>query len=89
MTFDPHLNEVIKGEKDRRYLTPLASKIEKMAAIGVDKLFVIHLNLPFASLTALEFINQYILGLKAKHIVVGFDFTFGFKALGTVDYLQK
>lgn len=89
MTFDPHPNEVIKLEKDRRYLTPLDSKIERMAAIGVDKLFVIKFNLSFASLPPSDFIKQYILGLHAKHIVVGFDFTFGNKAEGTVDYLQK
>ncbi|MED1470540.1 FAD synthetase family protein [Bacillus salipaludis] len=89
MTFNPHPNEVIKLEKDRRYLTPLDSKIERMAAIGVDKLFVIKFNLSFASLPPSDFIKKYILGLQAKHIVVGFDFTFGHKAQGTVDYLQK
>ncbi|MDW7616650.1 FAD synthetase family protein [Peribacillus simplex] len=89
MTFDPHPNEVIKLEKDLRYLTPLALKIERMAAIGVDKLFVIKFNLSFASLLPSDFIKQYVLGLHAKHLVVGFDFTFGNKAQGTVDYLQK
>ncbi|MGG1396813.1 FAD synthetase family protein [Bacillus salipaludis] len=88
MTFDPHPNEVIKLEKDRRYLTPLDSKIERMAAIGVEKLFVIKFNLSFASLPPSDFIKQYILGLQAKHIVVGFDFTFGNKAAGTIEYLQ-
>ncbi|WP_260398013.1 FAD synthetase family protein [Peribacillus simplex] len=89
MTFDPHPNEVIKLEKDLRYLTPLALKIERMAAIGVDKLFVIKFNLSFASLQPSDFIKQYVLGLQAKHLVVGFDFTFGNKAQGTVDYLQN
>ncbi|TDL90196.1 FAD synthetase family protein [Vibrio vulnificus] len=89
MTFDPHPNEVIKWEKDLRYLTPLALKIERMAAFGVDKLFVIKFNLSLASLQPSDFIKQYVLGLQAKHIVVGFDFTFGNKAQGTVDYLQK
>ncbi len=89
MTFDPHPNEVIKWEKDLRYLTPLALKIERMAAFGVDKLFVIKFNLSLASLQPSDFIKQYVLGLQAKHIVVGFDFTFGNKAQGNVDYLQK
>jgi riboflavin kinase/FMN adenylyltransferase len=89
MTFDPHPNEVIKLEKDWRYITPLALKIERMAAIGVDKLFVIKFNLSFASLLPSDFIKQYVLGLQAKHLVVGFDFTFGKKAQGTADYLQK
>lgn len=88
MTFDPHPNEVIKSDNDWRYLTPLPSKIEKMAAMGVDKLFVIKFNLSFASLPPSDFIKQYVIDLQAKHIVVGFDFTFGYKAQGNVDYLR-
>lgn len=46
-------------------------------------------TLPFASLPASEFINQYALDLNARHIVAGFDFTFGYKAQGNVDYLRN
>ncbi|WP_419880464.1 adenylyltransferase/cytidyltransferase family protein [Peribacillus sp. B-H-3] len=89
MTFDPHPNEVIKFEKNMQYITPLPSKIEKMAALGVKRLFIVSFDLAFASLSPSDFINQYILGLQARHIVVGFDFTFGRKAQGTVDYLKE
>ncbi|MFJ7368873.1 adenylyltransferase/cytidyltransferase family protein [Lysinibacillus sp. NPDC098008] len=89
MTFDPHPSEIIKCEADRKYLTPLASKLEEMSKHGVDKVFVMNFTLPFASLPASEFINQYIINLRATHIVVGFDFTFGYKAQGNVDYLRQ
>ncbi len=89
MTFDPHPSEIIKSETDRKYLTPLSSKLEEMSKFGVDKVFVINFTFPFASLSASEFIDQYILSLNAVHIVVGFDFNFGYKAQGNVDYLKN
>ena len=89
MTFDPHPCEIIKDETDRKYITPLSSKLEEMSQIGVDKVFVMKFTSLFASLPASEFINQYIINLRATHIVVGFDFNFGYKAQGNVDYLRK
>ncbi|SDJ07930.1 FAD synthetase family protein [Alteribacillus bidgolensis] len=89
MTFFPHPNEVVKGEKNRKYLTPWSLKVKKMASIGCEKLFVVNFDKPFAALSPYQFINQYILNLQAAHVVVGFDFTFGFMAKGDTDYLQK
>src|SRR5699024_1962980 len=33
LTFSPHPDEVIKGDKNRKYITPLPQKIEKMRAL--------------------------------------------------------
>lgn len=88
MTFDPHPDEIIKHETDRRYITPLDSKLERISAFGADKIFVMNFNHPFASLPADDFIKKYIVELNAKHVVVGFDFSFGYKARGDVDYLR-
>src|SRR5699024_10232109 len=35
------------------------------------------------------FIKNYIIETNTKHVVVGFDFTFGFKAKGNVNFLRK
>lgn len=88
MTFDPHPNEIIKRDTDRRYITPLDLKLERISAFGADKIFVMKFNFPFASLPAGDFIQKYIVGLNAKRVVVGFDFTFGHKAQGDVNYLR-
>ncbi|MFM1651379.1 adenylyltransferase/cytidyltransferase family protein [Brevibacillus sp. B_LB10_24] len=88
MTFDPHPNEIIKRETDWRYITPLDSKLQRISTFGTDKIFVVTFNRSFASIPADKFIRKYIIGLHAKHIVVGFDFTFGHKAQGDVEYLR-
>lgn len=89
LTFSPHPDEVIKGKTDKKYITPLDQKIKKMAALGVDKLFVMKFDKNFASLAPADFINQYITGTNARHVVVGFDFTFGFKAQGDAKVLRR
>src|SRR5699024_2861138 len=89
LTFSPHPDEVIKGDKNRKYITPLPQKIEKMRALGVDKLFVMTFDKAFASLPPADFINYYIINTHTKHVVVGFDFTFGLKAEGDTLLLRK
>ena len=89
MTFSPHPDEIIKGDKDRKYLMPLPQKIKKMEAMGVDKLFVMTFDRTFASLPPADFIQNYIVGLNVRHVVVGFDFTFGFKAQGNTELLRR
>lgn len=89
LTFSPHPDEVIKGDKNRKYITPLREKIAKIASYGIDKLFVMNFDPHFASLPPIEFIRQYIVDMNAKHIVVGFDFTFGFKAEGDIELLKQ
>ncbi|MFD2924514.1 adenylyltransferase/cytidyltransferase family protein [Halobacillus naozhouensis] len=89
MTFDPHPDEVIKEETDRKYLTPLPAKAERLARFGCEKLFVVSFDKAFASLPPADFINDYVISLNTKNVVVGFDFTFGYKAKGDTEYLQK
>lgn len=89
MTFDPHPDEVIKGDSNRKYLMPLPQKIIKMKEFGADQLFIMNFDRAFAQLLPAEFIRKYIQESNTKHVVVGFDFTFGFKAKGNTELLAK
>lgn len=88
-TFSPHPDEVIKGEINRSYLTPLNDKINKISQFELDRLYVMKFDKQFASLPPLAFIDQYIVGMNVKHVVVGFDFTFGYKAEGNIRVLKE
>src|SRR5699024_206983 len=88
-TFSPHPDEIIKRDSDIRYLTPLEEKIDKIRKCGVDQLFVMNFDKAFASLPPLDFIEKFIAGMNVKHVVVGFDFTFGFKAEGNTTLLAE
>lgn len=88
MTFDPHPSVVLsKSEKHVQYITPLPEKIKIMEEMGIDFLFIVHFTKEFANLLPQEFIDQYVIGLNVKHVVAGFDYTYGRMGKGTMEVL--
>ncbi len=88
LTFHPHPREVLqRPKKEMRYITPLADKIKKVEALGVDVVYVVHFSREFARLTPQQFVDDYLIGLHAIHIVAGFDFTYGALGKGTMETL--
>ncbi|WP_114743634.1 bifunctional riboflavin kinase/FAD synthetase [Falsibacillus pallidus] len=78
MTFDPHPS-VVLGHKHKhlQYITPLKEKVKQIEEIGIDYVFVVRFTSAFASLSPQEFIDQYVIGLNVKHVVAGFDYSYG------------
>ncbi|PEJ60211.1 bifunctional riboflavin kinase/FMN adenylyltransferase [Bacillus sp. AFS002410] len=88
MTFDPHPSAILGNRDDAiSYLTPLALKVKWMEKLCVDQLFVVEFSEEFANLQPQEFVDQYIISLNAKHVVAGFDFSFGKYGKGNMDSL--
>jgi riboflavin kinase/FMN adenylyltransferase len=88
MTFDPHPSVVLgKTNKQVQYITPLTEKIKIIEELGINYLFIIHFTAEFANLLPQEFIDQYVIGLNVKHVVAGFDFTYGRMGKGTMETL--
>lgn len=88
MTFDPHPSVVLgKNEKHVQYITPLADKINLIQELGIDYLFIVHFTAEFANLLPQEFIDQYVIDLNVKHVVAGFDFSYGRMGKGTMEIL--
>ena len=88
MTFDPHPSVMLKKKSNPiRYITPLDDKIVIVDKLGIDYLFVVNFSEEFASLTPEQFVNQYLVGLNTRHVVAGFDFTYGHFGKGTMEAL--
>lgn len=89
MTFDPHPS-VVLGKKVQHieYITPLDEKIKVIEEMGIDYLFVVHFSTAFSSLLPQEFIDQYIIRLNVRHVVAGFDYTYGKMGKGTMETIQ-
>jgi riboflavin kinase / FMN adenylyltransferase len=88
MTFDPHPSVVLgKNEKHVQYITPLAEKINLIEELGINYLFIVHFTAKFANLLPQEFIDQYVIDLNVKHVVAGFDFSYGRMGKGTMEIL--
>lgn len=90
MTFYPHPRQIVhRYPVPVKILTPLAVKAERLQSLGVEKLYVVKFDSGFARLCAEEFVKQYILGLKCRHIVAGYDFRYGYKAQGDMERLAQ
>lgn len=79
MTFNQHPSIVFQKVPvdEMKYLTNLEQKSRLMAQFGVDYLYIVEFTSDFASLAPQAFVDQYIVGLHAKAVVAGFDYTYG------------
>lgn len=88
MTFDPHPSVVLKKNNEPiHYITPIKEKINIFNKLGIDFIFIVHFTKDFANLLPQEFVDQYIIGLNVKHVVAGFDYSYGRMGKGTMETL--
>ncbi|CEH30764.1 hypothetical protein [Aneurinibacillus migulanus] len=89
ITFFPHPKEVLSdGAHSVRYLMPFTMRQEKLERLGVDILYVVRFNPMFAALSPQQFVKDYLLALHVKHVVAGFDFTYGCRGEGNMDTIK-
>lgn len=88
MSFFPHPKSVLSnGRIEVDYLMPLEEKQKQLASLGVDYFMIVEFTLDFASLSPEQFVQDYVLGLGATHVVCGFDYTYGKKGTGNASTL--
>jgi riboflavin kinase/FMN adenylyltransferase len=87
LTFDPHPSAVVGAGAPPR-LASLDRRIELLAEAGLDAVVVEPFTRELASRTADDFVDNILLrGLRARAIVVGYDFTYGAGRAGTTEAL--
>ncbi|MGZ3443682.1 MAG: hypothetical protein ACXVDD_29370, partial [Polyangia bacterium] len=90
LTFDPHPAKVLAPSYAPPLITPLGRKLELVAQEGIDAAVVEPFDRAFAGRPADDFVRDVLVeGLGAKHVVVGYDFTFGAKRSGNVQRLRE
>ncbi|MGI8880209.1 MAG: bifunctional riboflavin kinase/FAD synthetase [Jatrophihabitans sp.] len=90
LTFDPHPSEVIRPGSHPPVLTTVPRKAELLEQLGVDALCVLPFTVTFSRLSPAEFAHETLVdGLHAATVLVGENFTFGFKAEGDVAELTR
>jgi riboflavin kinase/FMN adenylyltransferase len=90
ITFDRHPREVLSPGSEPRLLTTVERKAELIAAAGIDVLVVLPFDRDFSLIPAEDFVRDVLVhGVHARHAAMGANFTFGFKAFGTMDNLPE
>ncbi len=90
ITFDPHPSEVLRPGSHPAQLTTLTRRAELVAELGVDAFWVLPFSHEFAHVAPAEFVHELLVDrLHASAVVVGRNFTYGYKAAGDVAELQR
>jgi riboflavin kinase/FMN adenylyltransferase len=88
VTFDRHPREVLRPGKEPRLLTTVQRKADLIEEAGIDALLVLEFTEDFSRWPAEDFIVRVLVdGLHADHCAMGANFTFGYRAAGTVELL--
>jgi len=89
VTFEPHPQQVLRGQAPDLLTTP-ETKIELLAAAGVEQLWILPFTREFSLIEPEEFIQSLLVGrLNLKSVVVGGNFRFGHFARGNVKMLRS
>ena len=88
-TFDPHPVRFFKPDLPAFRLTTLDQRERLFAGAGADAMLVFRFNAELASVTAPEFVTDYLVSrIGACGVVTGEDFTFGKGRGGNIDVLK-
>jgi riboflavin kinase/FMN adenylyltransferase len=89
LTFDPHPSVVLALASAPAMLTSIARRLELFAEAGVEAVVVEPFTRALADIAAGAFVDDILVGaLRARAIVVGYDFSYGHGRTGSVDTLR-
>jgi riboflavin kinase / FMN adenylyltransferase len=91
LTFDRHPAEVVRPESAPKLLNSLDQKLELLEATGyLDVTCVLPFDAARSKEPAEEFVQEVLVaGLRARLVVVGADFHFGYRRHGTTRLLEQ
>ncbi len=90
MTFEPHPTKVMRPGNGPPLITPIKQKLDLISDARIDVIFCIPFTPQFASISAEDFVQDILVDtLGIREIVVGYDYTFGFKRQGNINLLQE
>ena len=83
MTFDPHPVCVIAPGHAPRPLISLEERCARIRGLGIEEVFILPFTLEISRLSPEEFVSRYVRGqMRARVVMVGRDFRFGYKQAG-------
>ncbi|WP_416898120.1 MAG: bifunctional riboflavin kinase/FAD synthetase [Minwuia sp.] len=89
LTFEPHPREFFARHAPPFRLTNFRAKAASLCKTGIDLMAVSSFGSRLAMMSAQDFVGEMLVRrLGVGHVVVGYDFAFGHKRAGNVDYLR-
>ncbi len=89
LLFKQHTKAILNSNSPK-CITNMDQKMKIAEQLGVELTYVINFDENLMKLNPDEFVKEILLQkMNSKLIVVGYDYKFGYKALGDFDYLAK
>ncbi|TWH48649.1 bifunctional riboflavin kinase/FAD synthetase [Sporomusa sp. KB1] len=82
-TFSNHPLDVIDADRCPPLIVTNQEKVNLIAELGVDMLFNVPFTTEFLQLTPEKFIEKIVTNINLRHIIVGANFTYGYRGAGT------
>ncbi|QOW11908.1 bifunctional riboflavin kinase/FAD synthetase [Kaistella flava (ex Peng et al. 2021)] len=90
LTFWPHPRKIFNPNDDLKLLNTIEEKKYLLQKNGLQHLFLKEFDEDFRNLTGEEFVKQILVEkLQVKHLIVGYDHTFGKNRSGDFSLLKK
>ncbi len=89
-TFANHTLKVITGKEGPPQITNISTKQKIFKSLGVELLYLEEFNEDIMALSSENFVKNILVDkLNCKIIIVGFDYSFGYKGQGNVNTLKE
>lgn len=89
LTFRNHPATYLRPEHAPLLISPVEERVNRLAAAGVDELFLVAFDAAIARMTPAEFVERVLLeALGVTLVIVGENFRFGAKRSGDVAFLR-
>src|ERR1051325_21817 len=89
LTFDPHPSALLAPARAPRLLTSIERRIELLGEAGADAVVIEPFTRELAGIAPSAFVDDVVIfALRARAIVVGYNFSYGQGRTGTVEALR-
>lgn len=90
LTFEPHPRKLIFPDQPIHILTPLEKKLKLITELGIQHVVVVPFTPQFASLSAREYISDFLVKIfNPAAVVIGYDHHFGNDRKGNIHLLKE
>jgi riboflavin kinase / FMN adenylyltransferase len=90
VTFEPHPERILRPESGLKLLTPAAEKLRLLEATGIDATLLLPFGRDLSEMTPRQFAERILKKkLHSREVHEGFNFRFGYKAIGDIDLLTE
>lgn len=89
ITFNPRVDVIIKNDSKKNYLLDQESIIDKLTQLNIDYLLFINFSKEISTISHEDFFKKLLLPLNIQKLIVGFDFSYGYKGLGNATTISS